>query len=92
MQQLNPKRAPLKASEFTPKWLHDQRATVVRDKHTLRAGFPLCIEVKGPLGWHVLMLPSNGIEFETAEDRDNVLGCLTGTVELPPLPPPEDKP
>ena len=86
MQILKPITKPIAAADFTPRWLHDQRATVIRDGHELRPGFPLSIEIAGPRGWYRLMLPNNGYEFLSAEDRDTVLGQLTGDIELPEEP------
>lgn len=83
---LNPRATPLAAADILPKWLHQVREVVVRDGHKLRAGFPACIEVKGPKDWQPLQLPNNGIEFVGRRDRDQVLGWLNGSVELPAIP------
>lgn len=78
-----PKPVPITAAEFSPKWLRDQRATVIRDNHQLRPAFPASIEVKGTRCWYRLMLPNNGFEFATTDDRDIVLRWLTGEWEVP---------
>lgn len=83
---LNPRIVPLAAADIRPEWLHQVREVVIRDGHKLRAGFPACIEVKGPHGWQPLNLPSNGIEFTGRRDRDLVLEMLKGERALPELP------
>lgn len=88
-EKLIPRVIPMTADDFQPAWLHSVRAAVVRNNHELRAGFPLSIEVRGPDRFQPLNLPNNSIELKSAEDRDKVLGWLNGTIELPPLPPPE---
>lgn len=90
-EKLTPRILPAKADEIAPWWIHKVRETIVRDKHELRAGFPLSIEVKGYIAFQPLNLPTNGTEFHSAADRDKVLGWLTGTIELPPLPQPATK-
>lgn len=90
-QPLTPKPAPITAAEFTHKWLTDQRATIVRDNYEIRAGTSATLEVKGPRGWYKLMLPNNGLEFASVDDRDMVLRWLTGQWEIPPPPPEPEK-
>lgn len=85
---LNPQRPPLSATDLPPKWLHQVREVIVRDGHKLRAGFPACIEVRGPKDWQPLNLPNNGIEFTGRRDRDTVLAWLNGDQKLPPIPEP----
>ncbi len=80
---LYPRSQPLAASDLAPAWLHQVRGIVVRDGHKLRAGFPACIEVKGPHAWQALNLPNNSVEFVGKRDRDAVLEMLTGARELP---------
>ena len=74
---LSPKARYATVEDFTPEWIANQRATVIRDKHKLRAGFPACIEVRGPREWQPLLLPTNGIEFEGKKSRDAILAKLT---------------
>jgi len=74
----------MRASDFSPKWLHSVREAVVRDSEQMRKGLAT-IEVRGRYGWIPLQLPSNGTEFETAEDRDMVLSWLIGDTPLPSL-------
>lgn len=76
---------PLAATDLSPAWLHQVREVIIRDGHKLRAGFPACIEVKGPAGWQALNLPNNGVEFVGKRDRDAALAWLSGDVELPPV-------
>lgn len=73
---LNPARRVAVESDFTPEWIADVRIIIARDGHKLRAGFPVCIEVKGPRDWQPLMLPTSGIEFEGKRARDAVLRRL----------------
>lgn len=83
---LAPRRAqPLAASDITPAWLHQVREVIMRDGHKLRAGFPACIEVKGPAGYQPLQLPNNGVEFVGKRDRDQVLAWLNGSEKLPEI-------
>lgn len=70
-----PKRVATEA-DFTPEWIAKVREAIKRDGHKLRAGFPACIEVRGPHVWQSLMLPTNGIEFEGKRARDAVLRRL----------------
>jgi len=82
---LSPRIAPLAAADIPPKWLHQVREIVVRDGHKLRAGFPACIEVRGPTDWQPLNLCNNGIEFVGKRDRDQALAWLTGAEKLPEI-------
>lgn len=74
---LNPPKRIAVESDFTPEWIAQVRAIIVRDGHKLRAGFPACIEVKGPRDWQPLLLPTNGIEFDGKKARDAVLRRIT---------------
>ncbi len=87
---LSPRSTPVAATDLSPAWLHQVREVVIRDDHKLRAGFPACIEVKGPTSWQPLNLPNNGIEFTGKRDRDQVLAWLNGSEELPAIPPKPD--
>ncbi len=80
---LHHRAQPLAATDILPAWLHQVREVVIRDSHKLRAGFPACIEVKGPAAWQPLTLPNNGIEFTGKRDRDTVLSWLNGEQALP---------
>lgn len=83
---VSPRTQPIAAADIRPEWLHQVRAVVIRDGHKLRAGFPACIDVKGPRDWQPLMLPNNGIEFVGKRDRDEILAMLNGEKELPAIP------
>jgi len=85
---LHHRAQPIAASDIPPRWLHQVRGVVVRDGHKLRAGFPACIEIKGPDTWQALQLCNNGIEFVGKRDRDQALAWLTGAEKLPPIPEP----
>lgn len=73
---LNPSARYATLSDFTPEWIAQVRGVIQRDDLKVRAGFPACIEIKGPNGWQPLMLPTNGIEFTGRKDRDAVLEML----------------
>jgi hypothetical protein len=83
---LHYRSTPLAAADIPPAWLHQVREVVIRDGHKLRAGFPACIEVKGPADWQPLQLPNNGVEFVGRRDRDTVLAWLNGDRDLPQIP------
>lgn len=78
-----PRIPPLSAADIPPRWLHQVRAVILRDNHRLRAGFPACIEVKGPESWQALQLPNNGVELVGKRDVEQVLAWLTGSEGLP---------
>lgn len=78
-----PRVPPLSAAEIPVKWLHQVRGVIVRDNHRLRAGFPACIEVKGPDAWQALQLPNNGVELVGKRDVEQVLAWLSGGADLP---------
>jgi hypothetical protein len=83
---LHHRAQPLAAADLPVKWLYQVRDVIKRDGHKLRAGFPACIEIKGPEAWQALQLPSNGIEFTGKRDRDQALAWLNGDHELPAMP------
>ncbi len=74
---LNPPKRVATLEDFTPEWIANVRDIIARDGHKLRAGFPACIEVRGPRDWQPLMLITNGIEFTGKRDRDEILRRLT---------------
>lgn len=77
-QILNPKARYATPADFTPEWIAQVRGVIIRDNLKVRAGFPACIEIKGPTGYQPLLLPTNGIEFTGRRDRDAILALLHG--------------
>lgn len=75
-QILNPKARYATPEDFTPEWIAQVRGVIQRDGLKVRAGFPACIEIKGPNGWQALLLPTGGIEFTGKKDRDAILAKL----------------
>ena len=73
-------------SAFTPEWILDRRAVVVRDGYALRpgqlgcdrAGVPYTIEIKSLTTneWLRLALPGGAENFENLAARDLVLAQL----------------
>ena len=80
-QPYQPKIAPMAAGDFKAQWIADVRAIIARDGHATRPGSGPWIEVQNPNHpevWQPLNLPSNGILFASAADRDTVLEKLVG--------------
>lgn len=74
---LSPPKRVADVSDISEQWIAQMRGIIERDGHKLRAGFPACIEVRGPNGWQPLLLCTNGIEFTGRRARDEVLRRLT---------------
>lgn len=80
-QSLNPSAHPIRADEFSAQWIANVRHAIARDGHATRPGQGAWIEVQNPNQpevWQPLNLPSNGIHFASAADRDAVLEKLVG--------------
>jgi hypothetical protein len=73
---LSPRPGYAAVADFTPEWIAQVRGVIVRDGLKVRAGFPACIEIRGPEAWQPLLLITNGIEFTGKKDRDAVLEML----------------
>jgi hypothetical protein len=73
---------PAHAADISPDWIAQVRATIERDGHAVRAGFPeITIEVQNinhPEIWQPLNLQTNTRLFATEQDRDLVLAQLVG--------------
>lgn len=67
------------AAGFTPEWIAAVRSAIVTDQHEVRPGPRNTIEVLSLRGggWQPLNLPNNQTHFETPEERNQILACLT---------------
>lgn len=74
---LNPPKRVASLADISDAWIAQVRGIIQAGQHKLRAGFPACIEVRGPHDWQPLLLPTNGIEFEGKRVRDEILRRLT---------------
>ncbi|MBX3736698.1 MAG: hypothetical protein KF715_08420 [Candidatus Didemnitutus sp.] len=80
------KVSPARLADFTPSWLQERRAIILRDGHAVRAAErrnQIEVQAINTGTWHPLTLPGNVTLFATVDDRDAVLRMLTGESPIP---------